>query len=135
MNKLLVGKSDRILIQLVRYGMVGGVAFAADFSLLWMLTDFLKFHYLFSAALSFVVGVLVNYFLSTAWVFTIRRLHSARMEFLLFALIGLVGLALNEGIIWFTTEYLGQHYLVSKFIATGLVYLWNFLARRQMLFN
>jgi putative flippase GtrA len=56
-------------------------------------------------------------------------------EFFVFALIGLGGLLLNEVFIWFFTEVLLLFYLVSKAISTVLVYLYNFLVRRLVLFS
>ncbi len=56
-------------------------------------------------------------------------------EFAGFAAIGVAGLGLNEAILWMTTEAAGFHYLISKIIATAVVFLWNFAARKYLLFH
>jgi putative flippase GtrA len=127
--------ANSLFIQLYRYAIVGGIAFAFDFASLFALTHFLGVHYLVSAAVAFVIGILVNYALSTAWVFTRRSVQSKRVEFLVFALVGVAGLGLNTLFMWFFTEIARFHYLLSKIVSAMLVYLWNFFARKYTLFR
>lgn len=134
-EQLLKNKTNNILIQLFRYTLVGGVALIFDFGLLFILTEYLNIYYLVSAAIAFLLGLTINYLLSVRWVFEKRSAKSKHVEFVIFALIGIVGLALNEFIIWFFTEIVNTHYLYSKLISTALVYLWNFFIRKFTLFR
>lgn len=133
-NKLLVDKTDNFVIQLIRYTFVGGFAFVVDFGLLWVLTEWAGLHYVLSATCSFAAGLLVNYFISTMWVFE-SKMKSKTMEFAAFALIGVVGLGLNDLFIWAFTELMHVHYMLSKLVTAVLVYLWNFLARKYFVFT
>lgn len=133
-NKLLKVQTQSVFIQLFRYLFVGGTAFVVDFGLLWGLTEYCKLHYLMAAALSFIAGLIVNYTLSIRWVFCEHLLNSRVVEFLGFAIIGLVGLGLNEAIIWLATEWLQCHYIASKIISAVVVFFWNFMARKYLLF-
>lgn len=132
---LFIRPTDKLLLQLFRYGFVGGVAFVADYGSLWLLTELANVNYLYSAAIAFVIGLTVNYLLSISWVFSRNRTHSAWMEFVVFALVGVVGLALNEIIIYGCTEGIGLHYMLSKVISTVVVFFWNFFARKLLLFR
>jgi putative flippase GtrA len=127
--------SDSLLRQFCRYSLVGGLAFGFDFGSLWMLSQFLKVHYLISAMVAFLIGLAINYALSVTWVFNKRSVENRGVEFLVFGLIGIAGLALNELFIWFFTAIAGFHYLVSKIGSTAFVYSWNFFARRHSLFR
>lgn len=131
----LLKKTDNIIIQFFRYGFAGGVAFAVDFSLLYILTDFLHIYYLISAAISFIPGIAVNYLLSVHWVFNRRVVKNRSFEFLFFTLIGMGGLALNELFMWLFTDVAGFYYLISKILSTALGYLWNFFAKKFFLFR
>ncbi len=131
--RLLTGPTNDGRIQLLRYFFVGGGAFAVDFGLLYLLTEW-GLYYLLSAALAFMTGLTVNYALSVKWVFQEHALHSRIVEFALFTAIGLVGLGLNETIIWMATELAGVYYLFSKIISTVAVFVWNFAARKYLLF-
>jgi putative flippase GtrA len=134
-NRLFIKRTDNIFIQLFRYTFVGGVAFIADFGSLYLLTDLAGVYYLYSAAIAFVIGLTINYVLSILWVFKSRSVKNRSIEFMIFAVIGLIGLALNEFIIWFSTERLSIYYLHSKLISTAIVYFWNFLARKYILYK
>jgi putative flippase GtrA len=128
-------KSDKTSVQLLKYGFVGGIAYCVDFGFLFFLTEVIKIHYLISAAIAFILGLLTNYALSIFWVFPKRTLANKRTEFLLFSIIGLIGLGINEVIIWFFTEFIHYHYLISKIFSTVIVFFWNFIARKKILFS
>ena len=132
---LLHDKTSNTFVQLFRYTIVGGLAFVVDFGSLFAFTEYLGIHYLVSAALAFILGLITNYLLSLMWVFNQRSLSSPLTEFLVFTAIGLIGLGMNELLIWSFTEVVGFHYLASKLFSTGIVYLWNFFARKFMLFS
>jgi putative flippase GtrA len=133
-NKLII-KTKNVYGQFIRYLFVGGLAFLCDFSLLFLITHFLHVHYLLSAMISFIVGLIVNYYLSSIWVFDQRRVKNLSVEFLIFSLIGLVGLGLNEIFMYLLTDVVSINYLLSKGITTGLVLIWNFVARKIILFS
>lgn len=132
---LLVQPTGSILHQFARYLVAGGLAFVVDFGSLYLLTEYAGFHYLVSAAIAFIFGLLTNYLLSRLWVFDRRTMDSAAMEVIVFAAIGVVGLGLNEAIIWAVSEKLHLHYMLAKAVSSAVVLVWNFGARRAMLFS
>lgn len=134
-SNLLKNKTDNTVVQLIRYTFVGGVAFVVDVGLLFLLTEYFNVYYLFSAGLAFLLGLTTNYILSVVWVFNKRRLRKKWLEFGIFAVVGIIGLGLTELFIWFFTEHVQFHYLLSKIISTFFVYLWNFFARKYILFR
>ena len=134
-KKLFKDDTEKTLIQLFRYTFVGGAAFLVDIGSLYILTSFVGIYYLISAAIAFILGLIVNYLLSIGWVFNNRTLDSAKLEFGVFALIGVVGLGFNEVLIWFFTDYVHIFYLISKMIAAVLILFWNFFARKFTLFK
>ena len=132
---LVKDQTDRTKIQLFRYIFVGGIAFAVDFISLFVLTNYLGIYYLISAAIAFILGLFLNYFLSVKWVFKRRSVENRTFEFGVFAFIGIVGLGLNEVFIWFFTQDLQIYYLISKILASIIILFWNFFARKFILFR
>lgn len=128
-------KTSNTFIQLFRYGFVGGIAFLVDFVFLYCLTEFVGLPYLVSAAISFILGLVTNYLLSTVWVFNQRVVTNRSKEFIVFSVIGIIGLGFNELIMWFGSSVLPLYYLLSKIISTVFVFFWNFFARKYILFN
>ena len=121
--------------QLFRYVVAGGVAFCVDFGLLWLLHQYVHLSLLLSQAISFSAGVVVTYLFSIRWVFDHRSVSNRTAEFLVFALINLIGLGLTTLLMWFLAEHIGIHYLLSKVLTTVIVTLWNFFAKRKTLFS
>jgi putative flippase GtrA len=78
-KRVLVVSTNSIVIQLVRYTIVGGLAFIVDFASLFALTEFFSVHYLISAAIAFLLGITTNYVLSLTWVFTKRAITAFRI--------------------------------------------------------
>lgn len=127
--------SRQTAVQLVRYAVVGGIAFVVDYGSLYLLTEFAGLNHLLSAAIAFTLGLATNYALSISWVFRDSRRSHGAVEFSVFALVGIVGLGLNEVVIWLGTDVLGFHYMLSKIVSTALVFFWNFFGRKILLFS
>ena len=99
------------------------------------MTEYVQIPYLISAAIAFIVGLIINYLISVYWVFNKNRDNKPAREFLFFAAIGVVGLLFNELIMFAGTDLLHLHYMLSKIISTMIVFFWNFFARKILLFN
>jgi len=135
LQSLLKRQTDKTSIQFFRYIFVGGLAFIIDIGFLYILTNFFGYYYLISAAISFTLGLIANYLLSTHWVFNKHNLNNLTLEFSIFTVIGIIGLGLNELFIWVFTAELNIYYLTSKIFAAALILIWNFLARKYTLYN
>jgi putative flippase GtrA len=116
------------------YALASICALLVDFAILAFLVQTCGWWYVAAATLSFLAGILVVYGLSVRFIFKNRRLADKRAEFLSFAAIGTLGLALNVGVIYLLVRYFAVHYLLAKCAAAGLTFGFNFLARRQLLF-
>lgn len=135
LHTLFIAPTNNTLLQLFRYGFVGGAAFVVDYGSLYVLTEFLSVPYLWSAAIAFILGLVTNYLLSISWVFKKNATMQRWQEFLFFAIIGVIGLGFNELIMYVGTDMLHLHYMLSKLISTVIVFFWNFFARKYLLFN
>ena len=134
-SKIIIKKTNNGFIQFVRYGLVSVIALAVDFGGMVLLVELFSIHYLVAATVSFISGLVVNYLLSRAWVFTDRKYESRVKEFIVFTGIGIVGLLLNNSIMWLAVEKIGIYYIFSKIIATILVFFWNFGLRKMLVFK
>lgn len=134
-DKLFVERTDNIFIQMFRYVFVGGTAFVVDFFFLYFFSDICGIYYLISGVLSFIISVLVNYWMSTKWVFNQDNIENKVVEFNLFLAISALGLVFTEILLWLFTDVFGLYYLISKVIASIIVMFWNFIARRVMFYG
>lgn len=132
-KSLFITKSSNTFIQFFRYIFVGGVAFLADGGSLFLITT-IGVNYLISVIFAFVIGLAVNYGLSKLLVFENSSVNG-KIEFLVYGIIGVTGLGFTEIIMYVLTEIAGLYFMVSKVIATIIVLVWNFVARKITLYR
>lgn len=123
----------KLLAQFMKFGVVGVIAFVIDYGLLALLTELFGINYLVSATISFTASVVFNYVTSMRYVFTHKEGMSRRREFVIFVVLSVIGLLINNGCMWAGVELLGVHYLLTKIVATAIVMIWNFVTRKIFL--
>ena len=131
-----------ICLEFVRYCIVGGIAFLADFGTLVVVQESLlkDFQYgvYIATLIGFMVGLTVNYILSLLFVFTQKKDRSKGRTigaFFVFGIIGLLGLLWTEIGMWVGIALLSWNYRIVKVLVTGAVLLWNYLGRKVFIFN
>lgn len=129
-HSLFAKPTQRGSVQLFRYGLVAIVAFGIDFGLLFVFSSLLRWHYLVATTLAFALSVIMNYYLSTLWVFSQRTKREAAAEITLFVAICFVALLLNDLFMWIFTSGFHIYYLISKLATVMIVFIWSFGARR-----
>ena len=123
----------KLFAQIMKFGVVGVVAFLIDYGLLALLTEVFGINYLVSATISFTASVIFNYLASMRYVFTHKEGMSRRREFVIFVALSAAGLVINNLCMWAGVELLGVHYLITKIGATFIVMVWNFVTRKIFL--
>ena len=128
-------RSDDLKIQLLRYGIAGLTAATVDTGLLALLTElFGERLLLLWTAIAFTCGLATTYLMSIKWVFSNRNM-SRTAEIIIFAVIGIIGLGLTELLVWVFAIKLDWHYLLAKITAATTVFIWNFSAKKLLLFR
>ncbi|ODA66476.1 GtrA-like protein [Methyloligella halotolerans] len=108
---------------------------ALDYGLMIFFTEVWGWHYLVSASVSFLAGMLLIYVASVTLIFDKRRLTSPSLELAGFVAIGFIGLLLNGMLLWGFTAFTPLNYQLAKLPTAGFVFLFNYFARRQLLFT
>ena len=126
-------KSNKLFNQILKFGVVGGIAFVIDYVTLIICKEIININVLLSAAIAFTVSVIFNYILSIKWVFDVNKEKDSRKNFIIFIIFSIIGLGLTELIMWFGTDIIKINYLIVKIIATGIVMIFNFITRKIFL--
>ncbi len=131
---MILEKTNNTWVQLFRYGFVAVGAFAVDYGCYFLLAYLLAVQYLLAAVVGFIAGTTTNYLISKYMVFQGEPKSRASEVFLVFLISG-VGLLWLELGLYVLTDIYGVHFLWSKLIMTGVVFLWNFFARKFFMYS
>ncbi len=121
-------------IQLIRYVGVGGTAAIVEWMSFALLIGPARIHYLIAVTVSFIVATAVNYVLSVRFVFA-RGKYPAHKELFLLYLVSAIGLFINLLLMSLFVGYLSIIAIPAKIAATGIVFFWNFGARKMWVFE
>jgi putative flippase GtrA len=146
-NSLPDNEKTRILVstffEFMRYCLVGGGAFIIDFAVLYITRTYIFFALsaagiLFATTCGFVCGLIFNFIFSLFFVFKQNKnakkhkIHS----FVIFTIIGISGLCITELLMFAGVKLLGNDfYLFVKIITAGFVLIWNYIARKVLIFK
>ena len=123
----------KLLEQIMRFGIVGVIAFVIDYGVLLVLTEVAGVHYLISSAIAFLVSVIFNYIMSVTFVFETDKNRSKGAEFGLFAIMSAGGLGINQLMMWLLSDLMFIPYQLSKILTTAVVMVYNFVTRKLFL--
>lgn len=127
---------QKLIQQILKFGVVGVLAFLIDYGLLMLLSQAFGMDPVLSAGISFCVSVVFNYLASMKYVFTHREDMSRQREFVIFIVLSVIGLGINELCMLAGVSALGDSALavtVTKMFATAVVMVWNFVSRKKWL--
>lgn len=123
----------KLIAQFMKFGIVGVIAFVIDYGVMIFLTEVFGVPYLISTTISFVVSVIFNYFASMRFVFKRKDDMSRRRELIIFIVLSVCGLGINDLLMWLMVDSLYIDYRLSKIVVTVVVAVWNFVTRKIFL--
>ena len=145
-KKSVLEKSESTAVQFLRSLVVGGIATGVDVGIAMLLVYGFSINEQLAAAVGFIFGLAANYLLSAVWVFQKSRLTTRLGEFLVFSVIGVIGLGIKVGLItvfenWMDKPFFdewafaGLNELIRNITATVIVFIYNFAARKLILYR
>lgn len=116
--------------EVFRFCLAGASTFILDYGLLYVLAEWGRVNYLYAAGISFILAVLVNYWLCIVFVFKDAQVQHLQQK-VLFIGSSVIGLGINQFCMWFLVEFMMLHYMVAKIFSTIAVTLWNYVMKRK----
>jgi len=120
---------EKLLVQLIKSFLVGGLSTIIDLILYFILYQFVKIDPLIANAISFVVIFVFGYFMSLKYVFKKTDKKDNREYFIL----SIVGLLATEGLLFGLVSCLSWNAMLIKIFAVILVIIIKILLRRFVL--
>lgn len=124
-----------ISVNFYKYIGVGSIAALVDISIFTVFAKLLGFNYLIVALVSFAIATLVNYFLSIKYVFKSGARYTKSTEIFAVYIVSFFALLINEIILYVLIDLLFIEMIFSKIMATGIVFSWNYLIRKNYIFK
>ena len=117
----------------MKFGVVGVIATVIDFGIMNLLHYGLGLNILIANTSGFIISLIFNYLASMKYVFAHKEGMSRRREFIIFVVLSVIGLVLNDGIVLALNAGLGLEANIAKICATALVMVYNFVTRKIFL--
>ena len=119
--------------QFLRFAAVGATGTAVQYATLWGGVEFLNASAVWSSAVGYVLGSVVNYLLNYFLTFESGKSHleTASKYYGVLA----VGWCLNAALMGLFVSQLSWNYWIAQIVTTGIGLLWNFTGSRWWAFK
>ncbi|MGI6072884.1 MAG: GtrA family protein [Lachnospiraceae bacterium] len=133
--------NKEFLFQLVSYFFVGGIAAIVEWLMFALFSNVCDLHYILSTALAFIFSTTTNWILGRVWTFKNSSSYKNRRgrELAFIFIVSAIGLGLNMLLMFLFVDVLGMNTdllkVLCKIAATGIVFFWNFLIRKFVIYK
>ena len=132
---------DRIIIiKFLKFCVVGFSGMLIDFGTTWLLKEKARINKYIANSTGFILAATSNYIWNRIWTFGSKN-EKIAVEYFSFILISVVGLGINNFVIYLLNDKFKLNFYLSKLIAIGVVTIWNFVMnflitfRQQIFFS
>ncbi len=122
-------------MKILSYFFVGGISAVIDISLFSILAIYMKFPWAIVSVITFIIATLVNYLLSTQFVFKSGSKYKKHQEVLGVFLLSSLALLLNQFFLYLFIEKMNINLIISKCLTTSILFLWNYFGRKRFIFS
>lgn len=128
-------KVTHTFVQLCFYFVIGLLATLVEWLAFYVMNYKFSFHYALATALAFCFSTFANWFFGRLILFQKKSSQSTVLELIKIYIVSIIGLVFNIIIMYFTIEKLGMSDMIAKITATGIVFIWNFLVRKFLIYK
>jgi putative flippase GtrA len=126
--------SDLLIQKFIKFCVVGFSGMMIDFGTTWVLKEKVKVNKYVANSTGFILAATSNYIWNRYWTFQSENSHVVT-EYFSFIIISLVGLAINNFLIYLLSDKMKFNFYFSKLIAIGVVTVWNFVLNYLITFR
>lgn len=123
-----------IILKFIRFSLVGLTGMFIDFAFTYIGKEYLKWQKYLSNTIGFLIAVCSNYAFNRYWTFDSQNPKIGR-EFSAFVFVSLIGLVINNGVLWLVHQHLKVPFYYAKLVAIGVTVVWNFFGNLCFTFN
>ncbi len=124
----------RDFMQFVIYLFVGACATVVEWVAFWIFDRYTFLNYMAATTIAYILSTFANWLIGKICLFT-EKSENILKELGQIYLTSVVGLVFNLVIMWCTIDLIGIPNMIAKIIATGIVFIWNFLIRKLLIYK
>ncbi|MEA3447935.1 MAG: GtrA family protein [Bacteroidota bacterium] len=125
---------DDFIYKFIKFCAVGGSGVLIDYGFTYLCKEKLKINKYVSNSIGFIIAASSNYILNRIWTFGSEN-ENITTEYFSFIVVSIVGLLINNAVLWLIHGKLKYNFYLSKLAAIGVATIWNFLANYTFTFN
>lgn len=91
--------------------------------------------YITATVIGFISAILLNYFLSSIFVYKYGNVGKNKLGFVKFIIFSAIGLGLTSLFSWLGYDVLGCNLWLTKLVIQFIVFMYNFITRKLFIFN
>lgn len=122
-----------IVLKFLKFCLIGFSGMLVDFGATWLCKEKFKWNKYVSNSIGFVLAATNNYIWNRWWTFQSDNANIP-IEYGKFFLISIIGLGLNNLVVYLLHEKLKWNFYLAKLIAVGVVTVWNFTMNYRFTF-
>ncbi len=123
-----------LLLKFIKFCAVGFSGMVIDFGTTWLLKEKARVNKYIANSTGFCLAATSNYIWNRLWTFQSENSQIAS-EYLSFIMISVIGLGINNLVIFIFSDKLKFNFYFSKLIAVGVVTIWNFIMNYLITFR
>ena len=116
------------------YLIVGGIATIVEWIIFYILNSLFYLNYIPSTIIAYIISTFSNWAAGRLLVFKSSEKGFVAEIFTIYAA-SIIGLLLNLVIMWMMIDFVNTNTMIAKVVATILVFLWNFMVRKIVIYK
>ena len=125
---------NEITLKFIKFCLVGGSGVIIDFSLTYLCKERWLFNKYLANSVGFMLAASSNYVFNRVWTFASHNQHIGT-EYIHFIMVSLVGLLINNLVLWLIHSRFDFNFYLSKIGAIAVATIWNFAANYVYTFS
>lgn len=122
------------ILKFLKFAAVGFSGLFVDYAFTYIFKEWVRVQKYVANSIGFTIAASSNYVLNRVWTFESDN-PDIVIEYSEFLIISIIGLGINNLVLWLIVSRLRINFYLAKFFAICVVTLWNFLANFFITFN
>ena len=123
-----------MIIKLIKFVIVGFSGLIIDFGITFLCKEKVLLNKYISNSIGFTIAASSNYVFNRIWTFSSNN-SEVLIEFSSFLLVSIIGLLINNSILWLIHNNMRINFYLAKFGAIVVTTLWNFFTNYYFTFQ